>query len=186
MLSPDDYSFVYQEMRQALLGFFQKRINDPELAEDLVHEVFLKAIVAGKKGAVPNNLTGWIYKIARNLLIDHYRTRRPTERVSEDLIQEAPIDENAIPGLSICIKRFVQELPEIYRKALISVEFEEENFQQLANKEKISLSAIKSRVSRGRKILKTKLLICCEFELSRKGSVLNFENKSSTCSNLCN
>lgn len=172
-----DLTVPYQALRQGMLGFLRKHVNDSMVAEDLLQDVFLKAIAAGKKGAVPKNLTGWLYKIARNTLIDFYRTRRPTETFSEDLLAAAPEDHADEPTLSKCLLPLTEQLPPHYRKAVMATEFEGKTLQSLAKELDVSLSAVKSRASRGRILLKERLLACCQMEISRTGSILDFQER---------
>ena len=181
-VSPD-ISQAYQNLRQALLGFLRKQVSDNVVAEDLLHEVFLKALAAIERGDTPNNLTGWLYSIAKNAVIDHYRAKRPFEALPDDLA--APqIDDNLVEqDLARCIKPLTMALPELYRNTLLATDFEGLTLKSLADKESVSLSAIKSRASRGRQMLRQNLLACCQVDVSGSGQVLDFyENTpSSAC-----
>lgn len=171
----------YQALRQGMLGFLRKQVSDPMVAEDLLHEVFLKALAAGKKGAVPKNLTGWLYTIARNAVIDFYRAKKPSESFSEDSLDAALTAQSANPaeerGLAHCLKPLAEQLPHHYRNAVLATEFEGKTLQALATESNVSLSAMKSRASRGRILLKEKLLACCRIEISKAGSVLDFQGR---------
>lgn len=171
----------YQALRQGMLGFLRKQVNDPMVAEDLLHEVFLKALAAGQKGAAPKNLTGWLYTIARNAVIDYYRAKKPSESFSEDaldasLTAESP-NQTEEQSLAKCLLPLTEQLPPAYRHAVVATEFEGKTLQTLASEAKVSLSAMKSRASRGRVLLKEKLLACCQIEVSKTGSVIGFEGR---------
>jgi RNA polymerase sigma-70 factor (ECF subfamily) len=64
---------------------------------------------------------------------------------------------------------------------LIAADIEERPLQKVANEQKVSLSAIKSRVSRGRQQLKALLLGCCEITLQRSGAIDDFKQKQPQC-----
>jgi RNA polymerase sigma-70 factor, ECF subfamily len=171
----------YQALRQGMLGFLRKQVSDPMAAEDLLQEVFLKALAAGKKGAAPKHLTGWLYTIARNTVIDYYRAKKPSESFTEDSLDTALTAESPnhveVQGLAHCLKPLAEQLPPAYRHAVVATEFEGKTLQALANESKVSLSAMKSRASRGRVLLKEKLLACCQIEVSKTGSVIGFEGR---------
>lgn len=59
-----------------VLHYIRRRVDDHQLAEDLVSDVFAKAIDAQRRGkGAKRHVTGWLYRIAHNLIVDHYRSR---------------------------------------------------------------------------------------------------------------
>ena len=91
-ISPEE---LYTQYSGKILGYIRSKVNDPDLAEDLCSEVFLK--VCEKLDSFDESkasLSTWIYTIARNTLTDHYRVRRVTEEVPETLAQEGDIEED--------------------------------------------------------------------------------------------
>ena len=58
-------------------GFVASRVGDPELAADITQDVLVRSIASGKLDRV-DNPTAWLYRSARNAVIDHYRTANPT------------------------------------------------------------------------------------------------------------
>lgn len=169
-----DIAQTYQSLRQALLGFLRKQISDNAVAEDLLHEVFLKALTAIERGDTPHNLNAWLYTIARNSVIDHYRSKRPLEALPDELATP-PIEDNLIEqDLARCIKPLATALPPLYRDTLLATDFDGQTLRSIAEKESVSLSAIKSRASRGRQMLRQSLLACCQVDLSLTGQVLDF------------
>jgi RNA polymerase sigma-70 factor (ECF subfamily) len=124
-----------------------------------------------------SNLRAWIFRITRNVLIDHHRAQ--ARRKSEELHETLPDDpadwgKQVQEKLAPCLRVMIDELPKIYGDALRLVELKEMP-QALAAKElRISLTALKSRVRRGRALLKSLLLECCHFELSASGKVVDY------------
>ncbi|WP_022953267.1 sigma-70 family RNA polymerase sigma factor [Leucothrix mucor] len=167
---------AYQTMRGNLLGWMASKVNNPADAEDLLQEVFKKALIANSQNATPNSMNAWLFTIARNTVIDFYRSQRTTAELPEDLQSEVD-DHKAHQLLSYCLLPMVNQLPPIYRDALIAVDFEQHTMQSLADAEGVSLSAIKSRVSRGRKLLQKSLVTCCHIESSKTGIVEEFNLK---------
>lgn len=72
-----------------------------------------------------------------------------------------------------CIAPLVQSLPDIYREALDFADLQGGKQTDFAGQNNISIAATKSRVQRGRKMLKQALLGCCEVELDRNNKVLD-------------
>jgi RNA polymerase sigma-70 factor (ECF subfamily) len=173
-----DLAVVYQNLQQSLLGFIRKQVTDPVLAEDLLQDVFLKAINAIQRGDTPANLIAWLYTIARNSVIDHYRAKRPTDPLPDDLAAVDTDDHHIEQDLARCLKPLVQSLPPLYRNTLLATDFAGQPLQSLVALEKVSLSAIKSRASRGRKMLRQRLLTCCTINVSSSGQIEEFSSNT--------
>lgn len=169
-----DIALAYKGLRQALLGFLRNKVGDNNVAEDLLHEVFLKALGAIERGDNPSNLTGWLYSIAKNRVIDYYRTKRPTDPLPDELASPQPEDNLVEQDLARCLKPLTESLPPLYRNTLLATDFEGHTMQVIANQEGVSLSAVKSRASRGRQMLKQRLLACCQVDVAGSGQVLDF------------
>src|SRR5215217_2662148 len=60
---------------ERLQSFIAARVGDRELAADLTQDVIVRSIASGALERV-DNPTAWLYRSARNAVIDHYRTRR--------------------------------------------------------------------------------------------------------------
>lgn len=166
---------VWQEFSEPLRQFLQRRVSDPVLAQDLLQEVFLKA-GAGLAGLTETSrLPGWLFRIARNAVIDHYRTRKETVPMPDTLAAPEAPESGETEALQAAFRRMIHHLPPPYREAILLTEFEGLTQQQYADRLGLSLSAAKSRVQRGRAELKKRLLECCRFEVDRRGHAFDCE-----------
>lgn len=164
---------IWHEFAEKLGQFIRSRVSDPATAEDILQDVFVK--IQKRLGQLqdPARLEGWIYLIARNAIIDHYRTRKETVEVPETLPAEPDGQDGELAELKASFRRMIYSLPEPYREALVLTEFDGITQQQLAERLGISLSGAKSRVQRGRGQLKRMLDECCTFEFDRRGKVID-------------
>lgn len=80
--------------------FIYFRTSHKETAEDLAEEVFLKAFSGIKSLASENAFEGWLYQIARNLVIDHYRKQKATIPL-ETVENTEKYESNAIDLLNL-------------------------------------------------------------------------------------
>ena len=169
---------IWHEFAARLGQFIRARVADPATAEDILHDVFVK--IQGRLDSLedPTKLQSWLYLIARNAIIDHYRTRKETTEVSETLPAELPENDVEMEGLKAAFRRMIYSLPEPYRDALVLTEFEGLTQKELAERLGISLSGAKSRVQRGREQLKQMLNECCTFEFDRRGKVIGCEPRA--------
>ncbi|MGH7628848.1 MAG: RNA polymerase sigma factor SigZ [Gemmatimonadales bacterium] len=169
-------SQLWQTYRAELLRFVLKRVRDKALAEDMVHDVFIKAHTRRSDLRDPGKLRPWLYQIARNTLVDYYRTQKPLQQLPEDLIgEEGGGDSHAEQELARCLLPLLDELPAGYRDALTLTEFEGLTQQEIALREGLSLSGAKSRVQRARRMLRELLLLCCRVEMDQRGGVVDYE-----------
>ncbi len=164
---------IWHEFADKLGQFIRARVSDPATAEDILQDVFVK--IQKRLGQLQNpaKLQRWIYLIARNAIIDYYRTRKETVEVPETLPSEPDYNDGELEELKGAFRRMIYSLPEPYREALVLTEFEGLTQQELADRLKISLSGAKSRVQRGRGRLKQMLDECCTFEFDRRGKVID-------------
>lgn len=80
----DAFSELYERLADRIYRYVYFRVSDDETAEDLTSRVFLKAwehLPNYKRSSSP--FVAWLYTIAHNMIIDHYRTDRPTGHLDE-------------------------------------------------------------------------------------------------------
>lgn len=86
-------SAIYDRYEVRIYTYIYRRIGDQTLAEDLTGHVFLKMLEAIRnRKAWHSSFSGWLYRIAHNVVIDHYRQRDQKQQVSLD-------DEPSLPAL---------------------------------------------------------------------------------------
>jgi len=169
---------IWREYRAILHRFIRKRINDPIIAEDLVQDVLLKAYSQLDRLEQKEKLLPWLYQITRNVLVDHFRRSKPAQEIDEALLAEnTDRDEVTARELACCVLPFIQQLPLPYQQAVTLSEIEGVKLKQVAAQQGLSLSGVKSRVQRGRQMLKTLFLECCRIEHDRRGGVSDYEAK---------
>lgn len=172
---------LWRDYRAQLFGFVLKRVSDRAAAEDIVHDVLVRAYQKRDTLRSKGRFESWIYQIARNALIDYYRSRRPSEPLPDDLADpHLDGDCAAMRELASCMQPLVDTLPEHYRSALSLAELQGLTQQGTARRLGLSLSGAKSRVQRARRLLETKLLECCRIELDSRGTIVDYE-KANGC-----
>lgn len=77
---------IYEFYFDPVYRFIRWRVNDPGLAEDLTSDVFFKFLNALQNNNAPQqSLRGWLFRVARNALYDHYRQPEPSAELDESL-----------------------------------------------------------------------------------------------------
>lgn len=170
-----DATTLWQEHHDALLAFIHSRVPDRVASSDILQEVFLKILTRLSTLNDQDKLQSWLYQIARNSITDHYRQRRIEMLESlEDTPEALPEDDSAMRHMESCLRPMILSLPPLYREALLLSEIEGLSQKELALRLGISYSGAKSRVQRGRVLLRKVLTDCCTFELDRYGKILDY------------
>jgi len=162
---------LWREFAAPLRSFLRARTRSEADADDLLQEVFVRIQKRLRTLHDTSKIQGWVYRIARNAVIDHYRARREHVPIDFEVEAEDPVGEAAVdlrPGL----RRFIAELPASYREPLLRHEFQGESLDEVAVALGLSLTATKSRVRRARIMLRAMLDRCCRFEFDRRGRVI--------------
>lgn len=128
----------------------------------------------------------WVYQVARSALADlaRSRARHHPSGVSEANAAEtvAPaIDEDdgdAERALATYMVTLVAALPSPYREAIFLTELREMSQKDAATMLGISLSAMKSRVRRGRQQIQEMLRACCDIALDARGRVVSYARRA--------
>ena len=81
---------IWQEYHARLRAFVKRRISDDCAADDVLQEVFLKMHVSLNSLKDEAKLQSWLYQIARNAVVDHYRSQKLFEEIPEGIPQAEP------------------------------------------------------------------------------------------------
>lgn len=177
---------AWESLRQELVRFVRSRVGDGGAADDIVHDVLLRALRELEGPEPPTHLRGWLYRVTRNAIVDHYRARRVPEELGEeppDEIDASPAEDEASAEqeLARCLKPLLGTLAPDYREALTLAEVEGLAQREIAARAGLTLSGAKSRVQRARKMLREAILACCRVEVDRRGGVVDYERRSAEC-----
>ena len=147
--------------------------KNPNDAEDLVQEAFVKAYRFWDKYERGSNARAWLFKIMTNVFINDYRSKsRSPMAVNVD-----ELDDNFLYGqlaatapgdnpekelfakiLDDDVKRAIENLPEDFRLVVVLSFIEGFSYQEIAEIADLQLGTVKSRLHRGRKLLQKELL----------------------------
>lgn len=178
---------IWEKLHRKLRNFFLKRVSSDDIADELLQDTFLKIHENLARVDKVERISSWTFQIARNTLVDHYRSQaRAALELADELEAEEQTPDNLNERVAGWLPAMIERLPEKYREALILYEIEGVSQQEIATRLDLSLSGAKSRVQRGRSKLKDILLECCTFQKDRLGNVINYrENAPDACSDWC-
>lgn len=184
---PADAATDFPRLRETLRAFIRSRVRSLELAEDLTQDTLLRVQTRLHTLRTPERLQSWVLQIARHAIADHFRRSRDHEPFEEEShaallpAAESPAtaeDDALNQELAGYLRSVVERLPEPYRETLRLIEFDGVSQVELARRLGLSVSAAKSRIQRGRTMLRKEMERCCRWETDRYGKVLGVERRS--------
>ncbi|MBX2819552.1 MAG: RNA polymerase sigma factor SigZ [Rhodothermaceae bacterium] len=170
---------IWKDYRERLLKFVIGRIGKPEDAEDIVHDVMVRAYERRDTLRDQNKLSAWLYQITRNMMVDYYRRQKLVAEAPAELSSPSSAeDPEAWDELADCITPFIENLPPHYREAIILSDIEGLTQRETAERLNLSHSGAKSRIQRARALLAEKFLDCCHVEKDSRGRISEIEQKN--------
>ena len=154
-------SDVVRKERGRLLGFIRRRVADPLDAEDILQDVFHELAEANRLLVPIDHVTGWLFTVARNRIVDLFRKRRP-ERLAtplegadgesrpglEDLLPSHEAGPEALYARRVLLEELalaLDELPEEQRWAFVAHELEGRSFKEMSAATGVSVNTLLSR-----------------------------------------
>ena len=140
-----------------LRSFIRKRVLDVSDAEDVLQDVFYELISAYRMLKPAEQVTAWLYRVARNRITDLFR-RRKTESLNEPAGDEAGTLEDLLPSpdagpealyartvMLEALDEALDELPENQREVFVAHELMGRSFKELAEETGVSVNTLLSR-----------------------------------------
>lgn len=151
------------EHRRRLVRYVRSLTDDPDLTEDVVQEALLKTLRAAPDITDEDALTGWLFRVAKNTVIDLHRSRQREGRRLQRLAAEAepalePEDETA---LCACYEALLPTLKPEYAELISAVELGDEAPEAAAERLGITRNNLKVRRHRARQQLRQRLEESC-------------------------
>jgi len=157
-----------------LRGFLRHQLGDEPAAEDLLQDIFVKALRQGRLFCSLDQPRAWLFKVARHAVIDRARAQRPLvpiEPIADDLAAPVPDSPQPIDALAGCVGRVLNELPSRDAEILRACDLDGMSQRIFAEAHGLSLPATKARLQRARLRLRRKLTQACQVSFDPDGSV---------------
>lgn len=149
--------------RRQLLGFAQRKLGDPDLAEDIFQESLLKALRAAPDLRDQEKLLPWFYRILTNAIAESYRRRQTEDKYLQQYGYEQefvtqPEDDQVVCG---CFRALIPTLKPEYAELIESLELADADPAHVAAKLGITPNNLKVRRHRARQALRQRLEESC-------------------------
>lgn len=162
---------AWQAHEAELLGFLRHQLGDQHRADDLLQEVFVKALRQGQGFCALEQPRAWLFQVARNALIDEVRRQRPTETLDPELQAPLPDEASPVDALADCIERTLPRLEAADQDVLRRCDLDGWRQQDYADRNRLSLPATKARLRRARMRLRALLVDRCGVRFDGQGAV---------------
>ena len=167
----DIYAFdaIVNRYKDQLLNFASRFLNNPEEAEDVVQETFLRIFRNKHAYREIAKFSTWVYTIAGNLAKTELRKRKRRKYLylsdmgyddkEYEIVDPSANTEKEVESLfqEKIIQKAIDELPPRFRQVILLVEIQELPYEEVSKIMRVPLGTVKSRVNRARLKLQAKL-----------------------------
>lgn len=148
-----------------IYNFAYRLCGNPDDAADLVQEVLLR-VRRGLASYQPGSFDGWLWRITRNAFIDEVRRRqrRPTSPLPEAIdrwsAQSSPGADEQLAAMRLGdeVQAALLELPYEFREAVVMCDVIGLSYEEIARAVAVPVGTVRSRIHRGRKLLRSALV----------------------------
>ncbi|MDP4178753.1 MAG: RNA polymerase sigma factor SigZ [Bacillota bacterium] len=186
----DEFEKLWTLYQNRLLEYIMDKVQNKYDAEDIFQEVFIKVNQSFYNISDKSSIQSYIYKAAKNTIIDYYRKKREIPigiegDISEEFISNE-LSDNISKEMAYCLRNILNDLPEKYQKPIKLYDIDGKKHKEVSKQLMISISGSKTRIQRGRQKLKKMLFKCCDFEFDAMGNVINYKKKNNDlCKKWC-
>ena len=157
--------------------FVERRVAAADV-DDVMQEILQRAHAGVDALDDDTRFAAWLHRVARNAIADHHRRRGRADAKHDAFAAEGRDDASeqagAVASLAVFVRAFIDMLPAPYREALHLTEIDGLTMREAADREAVSISGMKSRVQRGRRLLRELFEACCEIALDARGRVVDY------------
>ena len=164
-----------------VFNFIKTKVKTEEDAKDILQEVFLKIHLNIEKLKETEKIQSWIFNITRNTINDHWKKQKPTSSEKEIPELDSLENEDYTSYFEVCLKSMISNLPDKYREAIQLSEIDNKKQKEIAETLNISYSGLKSRVQRGRVLLKNHFKECCNIQINKAGQIVSGDVEMEHC-----
>ena len=140
---------LFDRYHAPLFNFYCKLTGDRALSDDLVQEVFLRILRYRQSYQPGTPFRAWIYQIARNARIDHFRKTRPQAAFDPKMLPPVlPTDSAQEKQEAVLLHAALQQLPEEKREVLVLSRFQELKCEEIARLVGCEVTTVRVRIHR--------------------------------------
>jgi RNA polymerase sigma-70 factor (ECF subfamily) len=165
------FEMIVRKYEQPLTSYLGRMTGEREAALDFAQEIFLKAYCSLSSYRPDFKFSTWLFKIASNHLIDHWRKKKlPTVSIDQPVDdEEGPLmPQVADPGPSVArrfelaeirqkIERALESVPETLRELFVLRHVSEFSYEEIADIKGLPVGTVKNRVFQAKELLRKRM-----------------------------
>jgi RNA polymerase sigma-70 factor (ECF subfamily) len=151
MTNPDG---LFAANHRRLFRYFCRAVGSAETARDLTQEVFLRVSRTPIRGDAEAGVSGWLFRIARNLALDHHRARGRHPETAGLLVEPA---RSPSQDIELAVNEALGSLPALDRDVFLMREVAGLGYEEIAAACELTPDAVRSRIHRTRLELRSRL-----------------------------
>lgn len=173
MMNNGDTEQIWEEFSGRVRSHLLRKIRNKGDVDDLMQDIFIKIHTHLPHLRERQKLSAWINRIAGNTLNDYYRKNRgrETEYDENKTARGKSGGNDPLAGIEGCLDAFIERLPDKYREPLVMSDVQGKSQKEIAREIGISYSGLKSRVQRGREMIKDMFVECCRLSVGKDGKL---------------
>lgn len=153
------------ENHEAFLKFLARRVGDRAVAEDILHDAFVKVMSRPEQAPVDEGIVPWFYRNLRNATIDRFRrtatANKALEAFAHELQPEAPSHDAIESEICACVSEVARSLKPEYADALAAVDVNGTPVKAFAQERGLTATNAGVRVYRAREALRKRVTQAC-------------------------
>ena len=155
------FDFVFSYYYAGLCAYARRWVNDPNIAEDIVQDFFVKLWINSSTFEINTSLKSYFFTSVKNKALNHLKHVKVKERFGNKLVNginpEGNVWEITEPELTELIEKGIQKLPPRCREIFILSRFEGKDNAQIAEMFGISKRTVELQISNALKLLRVEL-----------------------------
>ena len=174
---------VWETYHQDIRQFLLSRVKNEAIADDVLQDTFIKIHTKLESLQDEKKLKSWVFTIARNTMLDYFRTNKLSTDFQEYNVQDEEAPKNH--DEKDCLYGIIKRLPKKYRDPLFLADIKGKKQAEVANQLKLPIPTAKSRIQRARKLIAQGYMECCDFKMNQKGHLVGEVKDKEDCK-ICN
>jgi len=153
------WGFVYERFKRPVLGLCFRMLGNEEDAKDMTSDVFIKALDNIRQYDADRPFFPWLYRMARNLCIDHIRKNHGVRFVRPDDWENTatgtdPTEGEENDGLSVRIRKAIEGLKRPQKLCFCLFYLHDKSYDEIVRLTGFTLDQVRSHIQNGRRKFK--------------------------------
>ena len=179
-MNETDLILIWNNNKEKIISYIRQDIKRKDILDDILQEIFIKFWRNHTNIRDKNKIQQWLLSVSKFTVADYFREKKRDNIALDSINVESCLKENSdsfTKDESRKLLPIIHSLPKKYENILILSDIYGFSHKDISNQFNLSISCIKKRVERGRKLLAQKMHECCTFTHDKYGNIVNCYEK---------